>query len=347
MSEPATLPMRRVLQMDGETLAFFLVLYRTESLPKAAAEMNISLSSANRQLARLRKAWADPLFVRSGLLMKATPAAARRYDRVQRVVREIEALTLDEEVQPALLKQIVRIATYDNAFAVGLATVFGELQTKLPGVQFRAVQADEHMFEDLRADRLDMAFYARQGVQPGIHSTPLFTTPYACVTRRGHPLEKVVERHGHLDREDLARFRTVLVNAQPDRNREPNSPANGWFNPPSADKVAMVLPSVLSRRASGASGHRLLRRHSRRIRAVCFRDRKILDSPLRTRRSRAHRQARLARAHARRSRLPAHQVRPHRGRQKKGGRTPLRSAAAHEGSLPAGPRQAGRAVCSA
>lgn len=43
MSEPATLPMRRVLQMDGETLAFFLVLYRTESLPKAAAEMNISL----------------------------------------------------------------------------------------------------------------------------------------------------------------------------------------------------------------------------------------------------------------------------------------------------------------
>ena len=94
MSEPATLPMRRVLQMDGETLAFFLVLYRTESLPKAAAEMNISLSSANRQLARLRKAWADPLFVRSGQLMKATPAAARRYDRVQRVVREIEALTL-------------------------------------------------------------------------------------------------------------------------------------------------------------------------------------------------------------------------------------------------------------
>lgn len=111
MSEPATLPVRRVLQMDGETLAFFLVLYRTESLPKAAAEMNISLSSANRQLARLREAWADPLFVRSGLLMKATPAAARRYDRVQRVVREIEALTFDEEVQPALLKQIVRIAT--------------------------------------------------------------------------------------------------------------------------------------------------------------------------------------------------------------------------------------------
>ncbi len=246
MSEPATLPVRRVLQMDGETLAFFLVLYRTESLPKAAAEMNISLSSANRQLARLREAWADPLFVRSGLLMKATPAAARRYDRVQRVVREIEALTFDEEVQPALLKQIVRIATYDNAFTVGLAAVFGELQGKLPGVQFRAVQADEHMFEDLRADRLDMAFYARQGVQPGIHSTPLFTTPYACVTRKGHPLEKVVERHGHLDREDLARFRTVLVNAQPDRNREPNSPANGWFNPPSADKVAMVLPFFLA-----------------------------------------------------------------------------------------------------
>lgn len=246
MSETVPLPVRRVLQMDGETLAFFLVLYRTESLPKAAAEMRISLSSANRQLAKLREAWNDPLFVRSGLLMKATPAAARRFDRVQRVVREIEALTLDEDVQPALLHQTVRIATYDNAFAIGLAAVFPELQARLPGVRFQAVQADMHMFEDLRADRLDMVFYARQGVQPGIHSTPLFTTPYACVTRKGHPLEKIVERRGHLDREDLARFRTVLLNAQPDRNREPNSPANGWFNPPSADKVAMVLPFFLA-----------------------------------------------------------------------------------------------------
>lgn len=246
MSETAPLPGRSILHMDGETLAFFLVLCRTESLPKAAAELNISLSTANRQLARLREAWGDPLFVRTGSLMKATPAAARRRDRAERIVRDIESLTLEEDVQPALLKQIVRIATYDNAFAVGLAAVFGELQAKLPGVQFRAVQADEHMFEDLRADRLDMVFFARQGVQPGIRSTPLFTTPYACVTRKGHPLEGIALRRGHLAREDLARFRTVLVNAQPDRNREPNSPANGWFNPDSAEKVAMVLPFFLA-----------------------------------------------------------------------------------------------------
>lgn len=81
--------------------------------------MNISLSSANRQLARLREAWGDPLFVRTGSLMKATPAAARRRDCAERIVRDIEALTLEEDVQPALLKQTVRIATYDNAFAVG------------------------------------------------------------------------------------------------------------------------------------------------------------------------------------------------------------------------------------
>lgn len=108
------------------------------------------------------------------------------------------------------------------------------------------MQADEHMFENLRADRLDHGLFCTAGRAAGIRSTPLFTTPYACVTRKGHPLERVALRRGHLAREDLVRFRAVLVNAQPDRNREPNSPANGWFNPDSADKVAMVLPFFLA-----------------------------------------------------------------------------------------------------
>lgn len=236
----------QIRKMDAETLSFFLTLYQTESLPTAANRMAMSLSSANRLLAKLRDAWQDPLFVRSGQQMKPTPAATRRYDRVQQIVREIEALALDDTIDAKKIKQIVRIATYDNAFCLGIAAVLPTLATKLPHVQFRAYQADEAMFDELRADHLDMVFFARQGIQPDIRSIPLCTTPYVCVTRRGHPLETLCRQTGHLEKDDLFAYKMVLINAQPNRNREPNSPANGWFNPPHASDVAVVVPFFLA-----------------------------------------------------------------------------------------------------
>ena len=66
--------------VDAEALYFFLALFRTGTLPRAAEQLGISLSSANRMLAKLRTYWDDPLFVRSGFLMQPTTAgsAARR-----------------------------------------------------------------------------------------------------------------------------------------------------------------------------------------------------------------------------------------------------------------------------
>ena len=61
--------------VDAEALYFFLALFRTGTLPRAAEQLGISLSSANRMLAKLRTYWDDPLFVRSGFQMQPTTAA--------------------------------------------------------------------------------------------------------------------------------------------------------------------------------------------------------------------------------------------------------------------------------
>ncbi len=60
--------------IDAESLYFFLTLYRAGSLPQAAEQMGVSLSSANRMLAKLRTYWNDPLFTRK----KRVPDAANR-----------------------------------------------------------------------------------------------------------------------------------------------------------------------------------------------------------------------------------------------------------------------------
>lgn len=106
--------------------------------------------------------------------------------------------------------------------------------------------ADEHLFDYLREDLLDLVFFARQGLHPDVHSVALLTTPYVCLVRRGHPLSERAATLGPLEREDLEAFPQVLINAQPDRYRAPNSPGNGWFNPKNPDRIALVTPFFLA-----------------------------------------------------------------------------------------------------
>ena len=231
--------------MDAEALYFFLALYRTGTLPRAAAQLGISLSSANRLLAKLRAYWDEPLFERNGFLMQPTAAARRRYDRVLSLMYTLEDLRRDDRIDPATLSRTVRAACYDNAFALCIASIFADFRARMPRVRLQAVQADEHLFDHLREDLLDLVFFARQGLHTDIHSMPLLMTAYVCLVRRGHPLvEKAAQ--GPLAREELEPYDQVLINAQPDRYRSPNSPGNGWFNPKNPEKIALVTPFFLA-----------------------------------------------------------------------------------------------------
>ena len=73
-----------------------------------AEQLGISLSSANRMLAKLRTYWDDPLFVRSGFLMQPTTAAKRRYDKVLSLMHVLEDLRRDDELDPRTLSRTVR-----------------------------------------------------------------------------------------------------------------------------------------------------------------------------------------------------------------------------------------------
>ncbi len=232
--------------VDAEALYFFLALFRTGTLPRAAEQLGISLSSANRMLAKLRTYWDDPLFVRSGFLMQPTTAAKRRYDKVLSFMHVLEDLRRDDELDPRTLSRTVRTACYDNAFALCIASIFADFTARMPHVRLRAMQADEHLFDYLREDLLDLVFFARQGLHPDVHSVALLTTPYVCLVRRGHPLSERAAALGPLEREDLEAFPQVLINAQPDRYRAPNSPGNGWFNPKNPDRIALVTPFFLA-----------------------------------------------------------------------------------------------------
>ena len=232
--------------VDAEALYFFLALFRTGTLPRAAEQLGISLSSANRMLAKLRTYWDDPLFVRSGFLMQPTTAAKRRYDKVLSLMHVLEDLRRDDELDPRTLSRTVRTACYDNAFALCIASIFADFTARMPHVRLRARRPmNISLIICVRICSIWCSLPGRD-LHPDIHSAALLTTPYVCLMRRGHPLSERAAALGPLEREDLEAFPQVLINAQPDRYRAPNSPGNGWFNPKNPDRIALVTPFFLA-----------------------------------------------------------------------------------------------------
>lgn len=151
----------------------------------------------------------------------------------------LEDLRRDDELDPRTLSRTVRTACYDNAFALCIASIFADFTARMPHVRLRAMQADEHLFDYLRED---LGVLCPAGTPPRCS----FCGAPVCLVRRGHPLSERAAALGPLEREDLEAFPQVLINAQPDRYRAPNSPGNGWFNPKNPDRIALVTPFFLA-----------------------------------------------------------------------------------------------------
>lgn len=211
--------------VDAEALYFFLALFRTGTLPRCGRAARHQSLERNRMLAKLRTYWDDPLFVRSGFLMQPTTAAKRRYDKVLSFMHVLEDLRRDDELDPRTLSRTVRTACYDNAFALCIASIFADFTARMPHVRLRAMQADEHLFDYLREDLLDLVFFARQGLHPDVHSVALLTTPYVCLVRRGHPLSERAALWGLLNAKILKPSRRCSSMPSPTATVLPTVPA--------------------------------------------------------------------------------------------------------------------------
>lgn len=232
--------------VDAEALYFFLALFRTGTLPRAAEQLGISLSSANRMLAKLRTYWDDPLFVRSGFLMQPTTAAKRRYDKVLSLMHGLRICGATTN----WIQELFRAPFARPATTMHLRSALPRfLLTSRPACRMCGCAPCRPMNISLIICVKICSIWCSlpgRDIHPDVHSVALLTTPYVCLVRRGHPLSERAAALGPLEREDLEAFPQVLINAQPDRYRAPNSPGNGWFNPKNPDCIALVTPFFLA-----------------------------------------------------------------------------------------------------
>lgn len=182
------------------------VLLSEGSVARAARRLRLSPSAMSRALARLREATGDPLLVRSGRGLVATPRALALRDRIGPLVAEAQAvLRPAEKLDLARLERVFTLRSGEGFVDTFGAALIARITAQAPGVRLRFVGKSERGQASLRHGEIDLetgVVSASDG--PEMRNMALFHDRFVGVVRHGHPLaqgEVTAERYadgGHV-----------------------------------------------------------------------------------------------------------------------------------------------------
>ena len=160
------------------------------SVTGAARRLGLSTSAMSRILARLRSLTGDPLLVRAGSGLVATPRATAMRGQVGDVARSARTLLSPQasEVDLASLKRTFVVRANEGFISLLAPSLVGAIVQTAPGVQIRFVTRSIKDADSLRDGRVDLEVGVLGNSAPEVRVRSIFHDRFVGVARANHSL---------------------------------------------------------------------------------------------------------------------------------------------------------------
>lgn len=175
---------------DLNLLRLVVALDDTRSVSRAAELLGMSQSGFSTALARLRRCFNEPLFVRTAQGMEPTVRAASIAQAARDVLERVHTQVLVQPpFEPASSTCEFRLVMADVAEIVFLPRLLQHLGQVAPGVTVHSEMLPRDALRDaLESGRADLALgYFPDLSGAGFYQQTLYRHTYACMLRPGHP----------------------------------------------------------------------------------------------------------------------------------------------------------------
>jgi DNA-binding transcriptional LysR family regulator len=183
--------LRPVQPYDLNLVVALVALLETRSVTRAAARIHLSVPATSRVLGRLRETFGDPLLVRAGSRLVATPRGeallqpARDALAAARALREVGAAPrLSETSHRFVVRLPVTLAV------IVAAPLCEAMSAAMPGASLALVSEFPAPGDALRDGGLDLHVGEDGLALPELRSTLLSAQATVGVVRAGHPLAR-------------------------------------------------------------------------------------------------------------------------------------------------------------
>lgn len=175
---------------DLNLLAVFDVVYRERNLTRAAHLLALSQSAVSHALARLRERLDDPLFVRQGRGVVATPRADRLAPAIQAALAQLdEALRPGAAFVPARDLRRLTLAMPDELEPIVLPELLRRLRAAAPQAELASVRLDRaRLRADLAAGRVDVCVDVARPTEADVLHEPWREHRFCVVSARARRL---------------------------------------------------------------------------------------------------------------------------------------------------------------
>jgi len=176
-----------IRRLDIGTLVLIQSILTERSVTAAARSMGISQPAASNALARLRKAFGDPLIVRSQSGMTLTARGAELNDQLAEIVPRIVELTKPTVFDPEKATDMLSLAASDHASLLLIPTVTAQVRDTAPGVRLAVslVQSGGAGIAALEKAGVDLRLGWLQSLPDSWYTRRLIDDEIGVICRRG------------------------------------------------------------------------------------------------------------------------------------------------------------------
>lgn len=177
-----------VSSVDLNLLVALDALLTERNVTRAAARVGLTQPAMSHALARLRRLFDDPLFVRTRGGILPTSRAEQLQEPIRRALREIEgALHGGPTFDPKTAQATFTIATSDYGAFVLVPDLAAAIAREAPGIDLRVLAIPEPLGSELEDGSIDLVIGLTTGVPESLRRQKLFDERFVCVMREGHP----------------------------------------------------------------------------------------------------------------------------------------------------------------
>ncbi|MFJ8622137.1 LysR family transcriptional regulator [Kitasatospora sp. NPDC093550] len=191
--------------VDLNLLVVLDALLDEGSVTRAAHRLNLSVPATSRALGRLRRAFQDPLLVRSGRGLRPTATAVDLRPRLRLWLEQAEQL-LDRQARP--LDRSLTVVAPQDLIVLSSAELLTRLTAAAPAAELRLLASDggRDGAEAVRDGTADLALVVNAAKRPDLRSLGLVRAGLTAAVRSGHALTR-----GEPSAERFAAAEHVLV----------------------------------------------------------------------------------------------------------------------------------------
>jgi DNA-binding transcriptional LysR family regulator len=175
-------------KLDLDWLSVFIQVYKTQSVSRAALNLDMEQASASIVLSKLRLHFGDPLFCRTSVGMEPTPKAIAIYPDLLEAQQRLEnARGYGSVFIPQDAKREFRLCMTDISEIVLLPRLINHLQQTAPGLMVEADKISPDSRRRLEAGDLDLAIGFTPDLEAGFYQQALFAQDFVCLASKSHP----------------------------------------------------------------------------------------------------------------------------------------------------------------